>query len=76
MRAVYRICGHQTLIPQSLVIPLSYPTGDPLCHGRFGEVWKVRHQDQEVAVKVVKVYTMDDLRQTKSVGFSWSFDLI
>ena len=39
-----------------------------MCHGGFGDVWKGRHQGREVAVKVVKVYKMSDLKQVRKVG--------
>ena len=72
MRAVYRICGRQTLLPRSLVIPLCYDPGeDPLFHGGFANVWKGRYKDEDVAAKVVKVYTKDDPKKTRSVGSWW-----
>ena len=57
------------MIPRSLMIPLSYdPKEDPLCHGEFGDVWKCRHDDREVAAKVLRVYQPCDFKKVKKVG--------
>ena len=67
---VYETCGRQTLLPQSLLIPLCYdPTKEPLCHGVFAYVWKGKHQGQDVAAKVLRVYQKDSyIEQTRRVG--------
>jgi len=71
LRSLCRICGHQTLLPQSLGIPLCYdPTENPLHRGGCADVWKGQHQDQDVAVKVVKVYTKNNPARIKRVS-SW-----
>ena len=57
------------MIPRSLVIPLCYdPMGDPLCHGEFGDVWKGKHDDREVAAKVLRVYQTSDFKKVAKVG--------
>ena len=57
------------LLPRSLAIPLCYdPTGDPLCHGGFADVWKGRHQGRDVAAKVLRVYSKDGFGKAKRVG--------
>ena len=69
MRTIYIICGRQALLPRSLLIPLCYdPTGDPLCHGGFADVWKGRHQGRDIAAKVLKVYIKHDLTMITRVG--------
>ena len=66
-----RICGNCALLPRSLVIPLCYdPTGDPLCHGEFGDVWKGKYNGREVAAKVLRVYQTNDFKRVAKVG-SW-----
>ena len=70
MRAVYRICGHQALLPRSLAIPLCYdPKEVPLFHGSFSDVWKGRYQGRDVAAKVLRIGTRNDLERIKRVGF-------
>ena len=57
------------MIPRSLVIPLCYDqTGDPLCHGEFGDVWKGNYRGREVAAKVLRVYQTSDLKKVAKVG--------
>ena len=66
---MYRLCGRQALIPQSLAIPLCYdPTEDPVCHGGFSDVWKGKLCGREVAAKVLRVYVSSDLRKCRRVG--------
>ena len=68
MHSSYKICGRQALLPRSLAIPLCYdPTGDPLCHGGFADVWKGRHQDRDVAVKVLRMDSKNNLERTRRV---------
>ena len=43
-------------------------TSKALCNGGFGDVWKGEHRDQDVAVKVLKMYVNDDLQKTFGVG--------
>ena len=53
------------------MIPLFYdPTGDPLCHGEFGDVFKGKHDGREVVAKVLRVHQTSDLRKVAKVG-SW-----
>ena len=69
MRFLRSICGRQTLLPRSLAIPLCCDlTGNPLCHGGFADVWKGRHQDLDVAAKVLKVYLSEGFGKVKRVG--------
>ena len=69
MRTLYRICGHQGLIPTSLEVPLCYdPATTAQCHGGFGDVWKARHYSQDVAAKALRVSLSTDFKQTKKVS--------
>ena len=66
---LYKICGRLALLPKSLVIPLHYdPTGYPLCHGGSADVWKGHYLDREVAAKVLRVYSRNDLGGITRVG--------
>ena len=69
MRAIYGICSHQALLPRSLEITVPYDLNvEPVAHGGFANVWKVRYRSQDVAVKVLRVYITDDIGEVKSVG--------
>ena len=71
LRTLHSICGHQTLLPQSLEIAPRYNTTEgAMCHGGFGDTWKGQYQDREVAIKVLKVYRTSDLGQIRKVGRS------
>jgi hypothetical protein len=51
------------------VIQVSYDrTGVPPCRGGFSEVWKGVFRDQEVAIKVLKVYLSNDHEQIRKVS--------
>ena len=69
LRTLHRICGRRVLLPQSLgIAPRYYPTEDAMYYGGFADVWNGRHQGREVVVKVLKVYKMGDLEETRRVG--------
>ena len=54
------------------MIPLCHnPEENPLCHGEFTDVWKGQHQGRDVAAKVLRVCTIDDLEKIKRVGRWW-----
>jgi len=64
-----RICGKLGLLPIPLLIPQCYDRqGTPPAKGGFSEVWKGNHQDRQVAVKVLSIYTSTDLVKVKLVG--------
>ena len=46
----------------------SNPTGDPQYRGRFADVWKGQYNGQDVAVKVLRIYSTHDLQPIKGVG--------
>ena len=65
------ICGYYALIPSSIQISPCYNRAeDPRYEGGFAKVWKGKHEGAAVAVKVLKVYMMDDLIKITRVGFS------
>jgi len=64
------VCGVYRLLPRSLHIPLCYDRlGTPLYRGGYADVWKGEHQGRPVAVKVLRVYLMDDFNKILSVGY-------
>ena len=66
---LYRICGHQALLPGSLQIPLCYDRSETApYHGGYADVWKGEHQGRHVAAKVLKVYKTDDPAKIRRVG--------
>ncbi|KAF9643175.1 kinase-like protein [Thelephora ganbajun] len=55
LSALCRICGRQALLPRSVKIPFCFNQTDmPLYEGGFTNVWKGRHQEREVAVKITR----------------------
>jgi len=69
LRTLYRICGHQALIPTSLAVPLCYdPAATAQCHGGFGDVWKGQHNGQDVAAKALRVSLAADFKPTRKVS--------
>ena len=68
------MCAGHILLPRSLQIELpDISTGDPLCRGGFGDVWKREYQGQEVAVKVLRRYANSDLQKITRVSRWWSY---
>ena len=54
----------------ALNIPVSYDrTGDALYRGGFADVWKGEYCGQEVAVKVIRIYSNSDLRKVIGVSY-------
>ena len=69
LRASYRVCGRQALLPTSLQIPLCYePSDTPRCCGGFADVWKGKHLGREVAAKGLRVCETDDFDRVRKVG--------
>lgn len=68
LRYLYGICGRHTLLPRHLTIPFCCDlTEHPLRHGGSANVWVGQHRNQEVAVKVMRVYSTCDFGQAKRV---------
>jgi len=69
LKLLYRTCGRSALLPETLKIPVYYDrTGVALYRGGFADVWKGKHGDQDVAVKVIRVYSNSELQ--KLIGVS------
>ncbi|KAF9644747.1 kinase-like protein, partial [Thelephora ganbajun] len=60
------ICGSQALLPKSLHIPLRCNlTTTPEYSGGFADVWKDRCNDQQVAVRTLRVNPTSDFEQIR-----------
>ena len=69
LRLLYRTCGHHSLIPRALIVPICYDrTGHPLYRGGFADVWKGGYSGRDVAVKVMRMYSVSDLEKITKVG--------
>ena len=73
LRRLYRTCGSRGLLPKALKIPACYDrTAYPLYKGGFADVWKGDYDGQDVAVKVMRIYSNSDLRKIIGVGHGLS----
>ena len=64
LKSLYRACGRHALLPTRLKILVSYDqTGDAMYRGGFADVWKGKHCDKDVAVKVIRTYSNADLQK-------------
>ena len=69
LRSSYRICGCESLLPKSLLIPLCYnPVDTPQTYGGLADVWKGEYEGREVAAKALRVYRTSDLERIRKVG--------
>lgn len=69
-----KVCSRHGLLPRSVQIPLCYnPLDTPLYHGGYADVWKGEYQGRDVAVKVLKVYSTDDIDKVKQVGYQHNY---
>jgi hypothetical protein len=72
VHSLSRICGRRALLPSSLEVPFFYDHMDyPLASGGYGDVWKGRCHDQNVAVKVIRVYDTNRFSMITRVGYWW-----
>ena len=69
MRSSYKICGRESLLPNSLPIPICYdPMKIPQYAGGFADVWKGKYNGRDVAVKVLRVYQTNDFEVIRKVS--------
>ena len=67
-RALYKVCSDKAIVPNSLRIPLCYDRrGFPLYCGGFADVWKGKHNGQDVAVKAIRAPSPEGLRKVTGV---------
>ena len=71
LKSLYRACASHALLPKSLQVELCDSlVGDPTCRGGFGDVWKREYRGQDVAVKVLRKCTGNDLQNITRVSHS------
>ena len=69
LRWVYRLCGRHGLLPKTLKIPICYDrTGYPRYSGGNADVWKGEYDGRDVAVKVIRTYSSDNLKKILGVS--------
>ena len=71
LNAMLRLSSRSSIYPKTLVqnsVTVQGP--NPLTAGQFGDVWKGTFQDQQVAIKVLRLYVTSDVSQHVKVGFS------
>ena len=75
IRLLRKMCGRHALLPRTLKIPISYDqTSTALYRGRYADVWKGEHNGRDVAVKVIRTYSDNDLQKIVGVSY-WSCSL-
>ena len=69
-----KACGRQRLLPRSMHISdcLNEPS-EVECYGGNADVLKGAYKGQHVAVKVLRVHTLDDFDVILSVGVSFDY---
>ena len=69
LRRVYRTCGRHGLLPNALKVPICYDRNEyPLYSGGNADVWKGECSGRDVAVKVIRRYSSDDLKKILGVS--------
>lgn len=69
LKLLYKTCGHHALLPEALDVPVHYEqTRDALFRGGYADVYKGKCRDQEVAVKVIRTYSTDELQKVINVS--------
>ena len=69
LRRLYRVCGNHGLLPRASEIRVSYNHASCSAYrGGYADVWKGKHCERDVAVKVIRIYTKTDLQ--KAIGVS------
>ncbi|KAF9789485.1 kinase-like domain-containing protein [Thelephora terrestris] len=61
LKALYRTCGRNVILPKSLHVPPCYDR--QRYNGHFGDVWKGEHCGKEVAVKVIRTASYKHLEK-------------
>ena len=71
LQVLYKLCGHNALLPSAINITASYDRDDgALYRGGFADVWKGNHSGRDVAVKVIRTYSDSRLRVVIGASFS------
>ena len=69
LRRLCRACSYHGILPGTLRIPTCYDrTAFPLYMGAYAGVWKGVHCGRDVAVKVLRTYSNNDLQKVHGVS--------
>jgi len=71
LNAMLRLSSKSGIYPKTLVQnSVTIEGTNPLTYGQFGDVWKGTFQDQQVAIKILRLYGTSNVSQHIKVGFS------
>lgn len=71
LKSLYRMCGRNAILPSTLKVLASYDRStDALYRGGYADVWKGECGAQDVAVKVIRMYSTSELQKIVGVGCS------
>ena len=71
LNAMLRLSSKSGIYPKIFVQnSVTIESSNPLTAGQFGDVWKGTFQDQQVAIKILRLYTTSDVSQHVKVGFN------
>ena len=69
LRSLCKMCGRHALLPTTLKTPISFErTGNITYRGGFADVWKGEYRGQDVAVKVIRIYSDSELQRVIGVS--------
>ena len=64
------MCGYHARLPSTLNVLVDYDqTTSAMYRGGYADVWKGKYCDQEVAVKVLRTYSSEELRKVIKVSY-------
>ena len=72
VKALIRLSGATGLYPECLVLKGVEIIGDAVGGGGFADIFKGRLRDQEIAVKVLKVYQKSDIEKLLKVTLKYA----
>ena len=69
VRILRKVCGSQGILPRSCILSenISKEGDIAFASGRFNDVWKGRHNENRVCIKVFQAYTARELPEIKQV---------
>ena len=71
VKALIRLSGMTGLYPECLVLEGIEIIGDPIGGGGFADIFKGRLLDQEIAVKVLRIYQKSDIQKLLKVTLKY-----